>query len=797
MDGYFEGTRVMRIDPLRAVPATETDKFYQQPINVAAQALADSGTAPQTAPAQPFADMVIRGMAYLRGPNIWTYRPVIEAIVDIGALEDCPSNTLPGFYERLSAWLPGLIEHRCSIGRRGGFLMRLRDGTWAGHIMEHVALELQTQAGMKTGFGKARMTHERGVYKVVIRTRDEETGKCALQAARDLVMAAINDQPYDVAATLARLTDMVDRRCLGPSTACIVEAAGERGIPAIRLNEGNLVQLGYGAAQHRIWTAETDRTSAIAEGISRDKDLTKQLLAAAGVPVPQGRTVDSPEQAWAAAENIGLPVAVKPSDGNHARGVSLNLKTRQEVLDAYTTAEQEGSEVIVERFIPGDEHRLLVVGGKVVAATRGEITRVKGDGRSTIEQLIAAQVNTDPRRGAEEHFPLDVILVRKNPVTQLVLARQGLTADSVLPVGQTAVVERTGNMSVDMTGEVHPDIAETAALAARVVGLDIAGIDLVASDIGQPLASQGGAVVEVNAGPSLLMHLKPAVGRTQPVGQAIVGHLFPGSANGRIPLVGVLALPGQALAARLIGEMLSLSGRLTAVAGQCGLQLGERWLTRASAITYEAGERMLLNRTVQAAVLETSPRQILSQGLPYDRCQVGVVTAMPGPEGLADLYITETDQMPGIVRTQVDVVLKNGAAVLNAADAAVRELAGYCDGDVLFYADLDHADHDTMVAIAGHRSGKNGKGRAVLLRDGKIMLTQGQNETLIASTSLPAIAALLACSSSAPGETLAAAACAWHLGLPVDLIHAGLLRFAQSQNAQSNATNTLVPIPIG
>jgi cyanophycin synthetase len=766
----------MRIDPLGGTPATGAEGFYPPPLKATAPTPGGKAAA---AAARQFADMVIRGMTYLRGPSIWTYRPVVEAIVDIGELEDYPSNTLPGFYERLTAWLPGLIEHQCSLGRRGGFLMRLRDGTWPGHIMEHVALELQTQAGMQTGFGKARETYQRGVYKVVIRTEDEACGKYALQAACDLVMAAINGKPCDVAATLAQLADMVDRRCLGPSTACIVDAAVKRGIPAIRLSEGNLVQFGHGAAQHRIWTAETDRTSAIAEGISRDKDLTKQLLEAAGVPVPQGYTADSPEQAWEAAEDIGLPVAIKPVDGNHGRGVSLNLNTRQEVLDAWATAEQEGSEVIVERFIPGDEHRLLVVGRKLIAATRGQITRVSGDGRSTIEQLIATQVNTDPRRGPEEHFPLDVILVRKNPVTQLELTRQGLTADSVLPVGQNAVVERTGNMAIDVTDQVHPDVAETAALAARVVGLDIAGIDLVARDISQPLAPQGGAVVEVNAGPSLLMHIKPAVGRPQPVGQAIVNHLFPDGAHGRIPLIGVLALPGQTLLARLIGDMLSLGGLLAAVAGPCGLQLGERWLTRENAVTYEAGERMLLNRSVQAAVLASSPREILTHGLPYDRCAVGVVTAMPGPEDLDDLYITEAEQMPSIVRTQVDVVLKTGAAVLNALDPAVRELADYCDGEVIFYADLDHAGQDTAAAIAAHRAAKSGKSRAVLLRGGKIVLAQGKDEIPLAGASQPAIAALLALSPSAPGEALAAIACAWHLGLSTDLIRASLLRFAE------------------
>ena len=719
-----------------------------------------------------FADIVIRRMAFLRGPNIWTYRPVIEAVVDIGQLEDHPSNTLPGFYERLTAWLPGLIEHRCSVGRRGGFLMRLRDGTWPGHILEHVALELQTQAGMKTGFGKARMTHEHGVYKVVIRTRDEAVGRAALESARDLVMAAINDQPYDVAATIARLTDMVDRLCLGPSTASMVEAAGERGIPFIRLNEGNLVQLGHGAAQRRIWTAETDRTSAIAEGISRDKELTKELLASCGVPVPEGKTVDSAEEAWEAAQDIGLPVVVKPTDGNHARGVSLNLSTRQEVEEAFAAAEKEGSEVMVESFIPGQEHRLLVVGDKVVAATRGEITRISGDGRSTVAQLIELQVNSDPRRGPEEHLPLDTVRVYENPVTQLELARQGLTAESVLPIGSSAVVERTGNMANDVTDRVHPDIAEQVTLAARVVGLDIAGIDLVVEDIEKPLSPQGGAIVEVNAGPGLLMHLKPAVGRAQPVGEAIVKHLFPPSESGRIPIVGIIGQPGDVLTARLVAWLLQLNGHVTALACQDGLYLGRRQLSKGSALGWEAGERMLINRTVQAAVLESSARHILAEGLPYDRCQVGVVTAMPSPSGLEEFYVREADQMPNIVRTQIDVVLPDGAAVLNADDAEVLELARYCDGELILYS-LDERN----PALQEHRSRK---GRTVFARESTIVLATGAQETALADLAAPAFSALM---SEQPGDNLrpviAAVASAWALGISDELIRGGLQRYGE------------------
>lgn len=741
--------------------------LYPRPLLATAATPEPAGAA--ASPSRTFPDIVIRRMAHLRGPNVWTYRPVIEAVVDIGELEDFPSNTLPGFYQRLTGWLPGLIEHRCSVGRRGGFLMRLRDGTWPGHILEHVALELQTQAGMKTGFGKARMTHERGVYKVVIRTRDEAVGRAALESARDLVMAAINDTPYDIGATIAKLTDMVDRRCLGPSTACIVDAATERGIPHLRLNDGNLVQLGQGAAQRRIWTAETDRTSAIAEGISRDKDLTKQLLAAAGVPVPEGRTVESAEAAWDAAEDIGLPVVVKPSDGNHARGVSLNLKTREEVMQAFVAAEAEGSEVIVESFIPGQEHRLLVVGGKVAAATRGEIIRVGGDGKSTIAQLIETQVNTDPRRGEEETLPLETLRV-DDPVLLLLLQRQSLTPQSVLPRGQSAVVQRTGNMAIDVTGQVHPDIAEQMALAARVVGLDIAGIDLVVEDIAKPLAPQGGAIVEVNAGPGLLMHLKPAVGRAQPVGEAIVEHLFPGHESGRVPIVGLIGDGQSALAPRLIAALLQLNGQQTALACRDGLFLGARQLQKTDARGMDAGERMLINRTVEAAVLETSARHILTEGLPYDRCQVGVVMAMPGASGLDDLYITANDQLPNIVRTQVDVVLPQGAAVLNADDAEVLELANYSDGQVILYS----LDADSP-SVAAHRSRK---GRAVLARGNDIVLATGGDETVLLSLSAPDFSSL---ASDLPADVrphvLAAVAAAWALGVPTSLIRGGLLRF--------------------
>lgn len=709
-------------------------------------------------------DIEFLRVTHLRGPNIWTYRPVIEVWVDIGALEDYPSNTIPGFYERLTGWLPSLIEHRCGIGERGGFLQRLRDGTWAGHILEHVVLELQNLSGMRTGFGKARQTSERGVYKVAFRTRQEQVGRAALSAARDLVMAAVDDRPYDVAATVATLSDMVDSLCLGPSTTHIVEAATTRRIPAIRLNEGNLVQLGYGTHQRRIWTAETDQTSAIAETISRDKDLTKSLLRSCGVPVPEGRMVDSPEDAWDAAQDIGLPVAVKPYDGNHGRGVSLDLMTQEDVTAAYHLADRQGNGVIVEQFITGNEHRLLVIGKHVVAAACGETAWVSGNGKSNIIELVNDQLNQDPRRGAGEEFPLNVIKPESAAEITLELERQGFTAYSVPAKGQKVLIQRNGNVAFDVTDCVHPRVAATAALAARVVGLDIAGVDLVAEDVSRPLEDQRGAIIEVNAGPGLLAHLKPASGKPRPVGAAIVDHLFATDETGRMPIVGVAGTRGTTLIARLIAWLLHISGKHVGLACGEGLYLDSRQVAKGNCANWEAGQRLLINRSVEAAVFENSNRMILAEGLAYDKCAVGVVTDVSHHDELKEFHIHELDQVYSVVRTQVDVILPDGVAVLNAADLQVVEMAALCDGKVIFYG-LDQE----LGAIVQHRSNDE---RAVFLSDNHIILAEGKEETsLIALSSLKPIMA------GQQESALAAVAAAWALDITPELIVAGLKTF--------------------
>lgn len=710
----------------------------------------------------------------LRGPNIWTYRPVMEVWLDIGVLEDSPSNTIPGFYERLSAWLPTLIEHRCGIGERGGFLQRVLEGTWPGHILEHVTIELQNLAGMQSGFGKARSTSVRGVYKVVVRSRNEDVTRAALHAARELILAAIENKPFDVAGAVAHLHEMVDSLCLGPSTACIVDAATERGIPSIRLTEGNLVQLGYGMRQRRIWTAETDQTSAIAEGISRDKDLTKSLLSACGVPVPEGRVVDSPADAWDAAEDIGLPVVVKPSDANHGRGVSTELMSREEVEAAFHLADAEGSEVMVERFIRGDEHRLLVVGGKLAAAARGESVWLVADGHSSIRQLVDTQINTDPRRGSSEEFPLSFIHLNADSSATFELKRQGLNADSIPLDGQRVLIQRNGNVAIDVTDEVHPDVAATVALAARVVGLDIAGIDLVAQDISRPLAEQGGAIVEINAGPSLLMHLKPEKGQARPVGKAIVDNLFAAHDNGRIPIVGISGSHGMSLTARILSKLLHLRGSYTGAACADGLYFAERQIDKHDAANWLSSQKVLLNRSVEAAVIESSCDTILTEGLGYDRCQVGIITNIDAPRHFDKFYIETDEQVCNVLRTQIDVVLKDGVGVLNAADPLAASLAEYCDGEVMFFA-----QHEKTVAAHLQQGG-----RAVLLRDGNIILASAAAQ--ISLTGLAQVPLLKSADEHAQIDSiLAAVAAAWALDISVELMRAGLATFKNTTTKEA------------
>ncbi len=718
-------------------------------------------------------DIVFRDSISLKGPSIWTYPPCIETWIDIGELEDYPSDKIPGLYERLEAWLPGLIEHRCNYDVRGGFLQRLKEGTWTGHILEHVVLELMTLAGLPDGFGRTRETTTRGVYKLVVSNFHEECTRLALELGRELLLAAIKDEPFDITEAIKPLRRKVDRKYLGPSTAAIVNAAEARKIPHIRLlDDGNLVQLGYGAAMRRIWTAETDSTSAIAETISRDKDLTKELISSVGVPVPEGREVESAEDAVEAAEDIGFPVVVKPTDGNHGRGVFIDLTTPDDVRKAYAIAVEEGSSVLVERSIQGIEHRLLVIGGKLIAANRSDLITVSGDGQSTVLELIESQVNTDPRRGNTELHPLSII--RIDTAAQMELDRQKLTPDSVPAAGREVLIQRNANHAFDCTDEVHPDTAAIASLAARVVGLDIAGIDLVCQDIAKPLLAQGGAIVEVNAGPSLLMHIKPGVGKPRPVGQAIVDNLFATNQSGRIPLVGVTGTHGKTAVARLIAHLLYLSGAYTGLACSDGLFQNRRQVQKTDAANWSAGRRLLLNRAVEAAVIENGAEVILGQGLAYDRCSVGVITNIASDD--EDLSRWDVQPTGGeyyttprsIYRTQVDVVLPSGHAVLNASDPLVADFAELCDGEVIFFT----ADPSCLKLAEHFAAGKRG----VTVSDGRIILRTGADEIRICRLGdVPLIGKAKKAEDIA--NVLAAVAAGWALGLTQEVISTGVKTF--------------------
>jgi cyanophycin synthetase len=714
--------------------------------------------------------MDIRKVLVLRGPNYWANFPVLEAWVDLGPLKDSPSDELPGFNDRLMAWLPTMIEHRCSIGERGGFFERLRRGTYQAHILEHVALELQSLAGDEVGFGRTRETAEEGVYKVALEYLEEAVGKASLDAARDLCLAAVYDKPFDVADSILRLRALAQRSRLGPSTKSIVEAALARGIPARRLNTGSLVQLGYGSRSRRILAAETDRTGAIAESIAQDKELTRTLLRAVGVPVPEGRAVESAADAWAAAEEIGLPVVVKPQFGNQGRGVATNLTTKEQVLAAYDAARQEESTIVAEQFAPGGDYRLLVVGDKVVAAARREPAQVIGDGSHTVEDLVRL-ANEDPRRGEDHATALSKIYL--DAVALQVLADQGLTPTSI-PANDVRVLIRrnanlsTGGTATDVTDLVHPDVAARAIDAARIVGLDIAGVDVVAIDISSPLESQRGVIVEVNAAPGLRMHLEPSVGKSRPVGQAVVGTLFAPGENGRIPIVAVTGVNGKTTTTRFISHILQGTGRRVGMTCTEGIFIDSRRIQTGDCSGPQSAQNILLNPAVDAAVLETARGGILRAGLGFDRCDVAVVTNIGEGDHLGLADINTLDKLARVKRTIVEALSPTGAAVLNALDPLVVEMATKSPAPVVFFSTV--ADH---AVVAAHRASG---GRAVTVRDGIVMLCEGELEIpLVRLDRVPLThrGRIL----FQVENTLATVGAAWSLGLTREAIRTGLESF--------------------
>ncbi|HEY2837518.1 MAG TPA: cyanophycin synthetase, partial [Pirellulales bacterium] len=632
--------------------------------------------------------MDIRKVLALRGPNIWASFPVLEALVDLGEFKDSPSDSLPGFNDRLMAWLPSMIEHRCSVGERGGFFERLRRGTWLGHILEHVTLELQSLAGSPVGYGKARETAEEGVYKVVVRYKQEEVGRAALEVARRLILAAIADEDFDVDAEVIKLRELLHETQLGPSTRAIVEAGVARGVPWRRLNTGSLVQLGWGARQRRIWTAETDQTSAIAETIAQDKELTRKLLLAVGVPAPVGRPVVDAEDAWQAAQELGGPVVIKPQYGNQGRGVATNLTTREQVLAAYAAAAAEESTVLVETFAPGDDYRLLIIGGRLVAAARREPAQVVGDSIHTIVELID-RTNADPRRGEDHSTSLSKI--KLDAISLAVLDEQGFKPESTPPRGTRVLIRRNANLSTggtatDVTDRVHPQVVARAIEAARIVGLDVAGIDVVATDIGRPLEDQAGVIVEVNAGPGLRMHIEPSAGSSQPVGPAIIDMLFAPGETGRIPVVGVTGTNGKTTTTRCVSHILQAAGRHVGMTCTDGIYIDRRRIETGDCSGPQSARNVLMNPKVEAAVLEVARGGILREGLGFDLCDVAVVTNMGEGDHLGLAGITTPEEMAVVKRCVVEAVAPTGWAVLKADDPLTAVMSVKCKGRTIYFS---------------------------------------------------------------------------------------------------------------
>ena len=707
----------------------------------------------------------------LRGPNIWANSPVLEAWVDLEELKDTSSEMIPGFNERLMAWLPSLVEHRCSVGERGGFFVRLRRGTYMAHILEHVALELQSLAGTPVGFGRARETNVDGIYKVAVAFREEKLGLACIDKAFELILAAVHDSPFDVEAEVSKLRDFAHDVCLGPSTKAIVDAAKARGIPWRRLNESSLVQLGYGHNQRRICTAEADSTSAIAESIAQDKDLTRMLLKTIGVPTPEGRPVESAEDAWEAAEDIGLPVVVKPQYGNHGRGVATNLQDRQQVEAAYLAAREEGSSIICERHAPGDDYRVLVIGGKMVAAARREPAHVFGDGQSTVQQLIDV-VNKDPRRSDGHSTSLSFIKV--DAVALGVLLEQGLTPDTVAPLGKKVLIRRNANLSTggtaaDVTDLVHPDVARQCVEAARVIGLDIAGVDVVAQDITQPLQGQRGVIVEVNAGPGLRMHIEPSSGLPRPVGQAIIDMMYPENNNGRVPIVSVTGVNGKTTTTRLIAHLVACSGKKVGMTCTDGIYIAGRRIDSGDCSGPQSARAVLMNPSVEAAVLETARGGILREGLGFDMCDVGVVTNIGEGDhlGLADIETIE--QLAKVKRCIIEAVHKNGFGVLKANDPLTAEMAEKCKGAVVFFA----LDGDDPVLMAHRVKG----GRGAFVRDNAVILAEGNTDFVLLSLDRVPLTHNGRIGFQVENVLAAASAC-WALGMPCEQIRLGLESFS-------------------
>ena len=708
---------------------------------------------------------VIRTRA-LRGPNLWTRSTAVEAIVSCAPAER-DHQLLPGFEERLRARFPkiGVLQAQGT-----GQPLSLAD------VLETAALSLQALAGCPVTFSRTHATVEEGTYQVVVEYTEEAVGLRAMELAEQLIAAALTDTPFDADAAVTALRELDEDERIGPSTGAIVDAAVARGIPFRRLTSGSLVQLGWGSKARRIQAAELDVTSAVAESIAQDKDLTKRLLHAAGVPVPLGRPVADVDDAWKVAEEVGLPVVVKPQDGNQGKGVTVNITTRAQLEAAYATSQKYSDEVMVERFLPGHDFRLLVVGDQLVAAARREPPQVLGDGQHTIRELVDI-VNQDPRRGSGHGTALTKI--RLDDIAIARIAGEGLTPDSIPAQGQRVVLRNNANLSTggsatDVTDDVHPEVAARAIEAAQTIGLHICGVDVICESILRPLEEQNGGIVEVNAAPGLRMHLAPSFGRPRNVGVPMVDALFPPGEDGRVPLVAVTGTNGKTTTTRLIAHLFTAHGWRTAMTNTDGVYVNGRQIDSGDCSGPRSARNALAHPETDAAVLECARGGLLREGLGFDRCQVAVVTNVGEGDHLGLNFITTVHDVAVLKRVIVQNVAPSGYAVLNAADPHVAAMASACPGKVIFFA-LDR--HHPVMAT--HRA----QGQRVVYVDGEhIVAAEDSWREQIALRDIPLTR------NGTIGfqveNAMASIGAAWAIGLPWDTIRRGLAGFVNdSDNA--------------
>jgi cyanophycin synthetase len=721
-------------------------------------------------------EIEIKRIKVMIGANIWAYRPVLEILTEIGKYEQMPSNKIPGFTERLVEAIPTLWGHRCSEGRPGGFLERMRTGTYMGHIIEHVILELQSLAGMDVGFGRTRQTERYGEYRIVVDYLDPEAAKMCAYLAADLAEKLAENQPLglNLVEELEEIRNVAESNMLGPSTQSIVDAARHLGIPWFRLNKGALVQLGHGCNARRIQASETSFTSNIGVEIASDKDLTKELLAKVGVPVPNGEVVRSADDAWDAAQSLGDPVVIKPEDGNQGKAVSVNLTTEEQVRTAFDLAREISRGVIVEKYLTGTDFRLLVVNGKLVAAAQRLPAQVVADGLHTVRDLVK-MVNDDPRRGHGHGSALTRI--KMDAAAELTLTKQGLNWESVPGPGQVVLLRDNSNLSTggtatDVTDEVHPDNAALAVLAAETIGLDVAGVDVVCENIKRPLHTQGGGVVEVNAAPGLRMHVYPSEGKSRPVGQAIVNMLFPPSAQTRVPIIAITGTNGKTTVTRMIGHVYMTMKKFVGMTTTDGIYFDGIRRVKGDCSGPKSAEAVLQHPRVEVAVLETARGGILRAGLAWDESTVSVVLNVASDHlGLEGIETPE--RLARVKRVPLESVAKNGYGVLNADDPLVADMASFCPGEVIFFS-----MNPTGSVMSGHLA-SNAKG--VFLRDGQIILAEGPTETvLMRASDVPATYGGLV--PFQIQNSLAAAAACWGADVPLDSVRLGLRTFQTDES---------------